>query len=335
MSALLLPPWIERALREALQIERSHALLIAGPAGLGQFELVQALMAAWLCEDHAPGTPACGRCAACHLVGNRSHPDATWLLPAARRVALGWEALEESSSKAKPSQEIRIDEVRAVLGFAQSTPARGIAKVIGVYPAEAMNTIAANALLKTLEEPGGVLRFAIATEALDELLPTVRSRCQILPLRLPPNDEAMAWLADHGVAEPAALLALAGGQVLRAQAWAAAGWDVAKLHALPRAVAQGDLGPWSAASPAQVIDLLQRLVHDLLAVVAGAPARYFAGVALPKVRHAAPLQQWAASLRDARQRSDHPLQWALWLEALGLEGQHALRAACQPINSGA
>ncbi|WP_164845923.1 DNA polymerase III subunit delta' [Inhella crocodyli] len=335
MSAVARPPWVERALREALQIQRSHALLIAGPSGLGQFELAQALMAAWLCEDHAPGSPACGHCAACHLVGQRSHPDATWLLPAARRVALGWEPVEESSSKAKPSQEIRIDEVRAVLGFAQSTPARGVAKVIGVFPAEAMNTIAANALLKTLEEPGGVLRFAIATEALDELLPTVRSRCQILPLRMPPREEAAAWLEAEGVKDAAALLTLAGGQVLRAQAWASAGWDVSKLHALPRAVAQGDLGAWSAATPAQLIDLLQRLVHDLLAVVAGAPAHYFAGVALPKVRHAAPLQRWAASLREARQRSDHPLQWALWLEALALEGQHALRAACQPINSAA
>lgn len=333
MTGLDLPPWIGRALQEALQIERSHALLIAGPSGLGQFELAQALMAAWLCEDHAPHTPACGRCAACHLVGNRSHPDAVWLLPAALRVALGWEALEESSSKAKPSQEIRIDEVRSVLSFAQSTPARGVAKVIGVYPAEAMNTIAANALLKTLEEPGGVLRFAIATEAVDELLPTVRSRCQIMPLHLPPVAEAVAWLTAHGVTEPDVLLALAGGQVFRAQAWAAAGWTAAKLHALPRALAQGDLGAWSAATPAQVIDLLQRLAHDLMSVVAGAAPRYFTGVPLPKVKHAAPLQRWAQGLRDARSRSDHPLQWALWLEALALEGQHALRAACQPINS--
>jgi DNA polymerase-3 subunit delta' len=324
---------VTRALAQALRMGSSHAVLIAGPAGLGQFEVVQGLMAAWLCEARGPQELACGRCAACHLVAQRTHPDAVWLVPAAWRVALGWEPLDDSPSKAKPSQEIRIDEVRAVLGFAQSTPARGMAKVIGVHPAEAMNTVAANALLKTLEEPGGVLRFALATEAAHDLLPTVRSRCQVVPMALPDPTEANAWLQTQGLEEPAPLLALAGGQVLRALGWARAGWTWAQLQGLARGVAQGDLSAWSSATPPQLIDLLQRLCHDLLAVVAGAPPRYFVAAPLPKVRHAEPLQQWAASLRDARAKSDHPLQWALWLEALAVEGQQALRGACQPLHS--
>jgi DNA polymerase-3 subunit delta' len=333
MEPAISPPWVHRALQQALQVERSHALLIAGPAGLGQFEVVQGLMAAWLCENRAPGALACGRCTACHLVLQRTHPDAAWLLPAAWRVALGWEPVEEGGSKAKPSQEIRIDEVRSALAFAQSTPARGVAKVIGVHPAEAMNTVAANALLKTLEEPGGVLRFALATEAANELLPTVRSRCQVVAMGMPAPAEAAHWLAEQGVLEPEALLALAGGQVLRALAWSRAGWRLAQLQALPRSLAQADLSAWSAATPAQLIDLLQRLCHDLLGLVAGAPPRFFVDVALPKVRHAKPLQQWASSLREAKSRSEHPVQWALWLEALAIEGQQALRAACQPLHS--
>ncbi len=330
------PPWIERALHQALQVQRSHALLVAGPPGLGQFDLAQSLMAAWLCEDHAPGTPACGQCPACHLVSQRSHPDAQWLVPAALRVALGWQAAEEGSGKAKPSKEIRIDEVRSVLGFAQTTPARGVAKVIGIQPAEAMNTISANALLKTLEEPGGVLRFAIATEALDQLLPTVRSRCQVLAVLPPTPDEALAWLEAEGVDDAPMLLALAGGQVMRARDWARAGLRAALVQQLPRALAQGDLSALADAPPAAVIDLLQRLVHDLLCAVHGAPARYFAGVALPKVRWPEPLQSWANHLQSARAQADHPLQAALWIEALGLQGQRALRLSCsasRPLHS--
>ncbi len=322
------PPWIERALLQALQIERSHALLVAGPAGLGQFELVQALMAAWLCENHAPGTPACGHCPACHLVSQRSHPDAQWLVPAAIRVQQGWQEADEGAGKAKPSKEIRIDEVRAVLSFAQSTRARGVAKVIGIHPAEAMNTISANALLKTLEEPGGVLRFAIATEALNELLPTVRSRCQILPVAPPSPEEALAWLQAQGIADAPVLLDLAGGQVMRARDWSASGLRAAQVQQLPRALAHGDLSALADAAPAAVIDLLQRLLHDLLCTVHGASPRYFAGVPLPKVRWAQPLQAWGRELAQARAQAEHPLQAALWIEALGLQGQHALRAAC-------
>ncbi|MGS0759021.1 DNA polymerase III subunit delta', partial [Roseateles sp. GG27B] len=70
---------------------------------------------------------------------------------------------EPKASKTKPSREIKIDAVRAMLAFSQVTSARGRAKVVVVYPAEALNTVAANALLKTLEEPAGLLRFVLAS----------------------------------------------------------------------------------------------------------------------------------------------------------------------------
>src|ERR1043165_3867367 len=103
------------------------------------------------------------------------------------------------AAKTKPSKEIKIEAVRQMLAFAQGSAARGRAKVVVVYPAEALNTIAANALLKTLEEPAGLLRFVLASAAPQQLLPTIRSRCQPLQMALPAREAAQAWLTAQGV----------------------------------------------------------------------------------------------------------------------------------------
>ena len=95
-------------------------------------------------------------------------------------------------SKAKPSKEIRVDAVRAAIEWGQKTSSRGGAKVILIHPAQAMNPTAANALLKTLEEPAGPLRLVLTTNDPEALLPTVRSRCQRLRLDLPPAAQALA-----------------------------------------------------------------------------------------------------------------------------------------------
>ncbi|HZE90255.1 MAG TPA: DNA polymerase III subunit delta', partial [Rhizobacter sp.] len=145
-------------LQNALRTQRGHALLIHGPQGIGQFELALTLAQAWLCETEPTAQP-CGVCASCRLVQARSHPDLLVLLPEALRESLGWDSGEEGAdaeakaSKAKPSKDIKVEAVRKAVGFAQSTSARGRAKVVLVHPAERMNAIAANTLLKTLEEP--------------------------------------------------------------------------------------------------------------------------------------------------------------------------------------
>ncbi|WP_393937458.1 hypothetical protein [Piscinibacter sakaiensis] len=111
------------------------------------------------------------------------------------REAWGWaaeEGGEARASKAKPSREIKVDAVRAAVAFAQSTASRGRSKVVLVHPAEDMNGIAANALLKTLEEPPGAARFILCSAAPAALLPTIRSRCQAVPLAPPPPDRSRA-----------------------------------------------------------------------------------------------------------------------------------------------
>ena len=107
------------------------------------------------------------------------------------------------------------------------------------------------------------------------------------------------------------------------------GLSAPRLAEFPRLVARGELGEFTAWKPRALIDLLQRLATDLLRVTAGAAPQYFEPAQLPKARQAAPLQAWAAELRGARSHAEHPLQWALWLEALGVGAQAALRQACR------
>ncbi|MBU2287041.1 MAG: DNA polymerase III subunit delta', partial [Gammaproteobacteria bacterium] len=222
MSDAALAPWLQKPLADLLR-QRGHAWILHGPSGMGQYALGLALAAAWLCErrqdaPHSP-SPACGVCASCHAIAVRTHADLCVLMPEVAMQALGWPLDEKSQSdiddkKRKPSREIRVEAMRDAVSFAQRTSARGLGKVVLVYPAERMNTITANALLKTLEEPVGDVRFVLATEAAWQLLPTIRSRCIGFGLPWPSTDEATAWLVGQGVnaKEAPGLLRAAGGR---------------------------------------------------------------------------------------------------------------------------
>jgi len=147
-------PWLEEPLRRGVSI-RSHAVLVHGSDGVGQFELALALAQAWLCEAEGAATRRpCGACASCRLVGAHSHPDLLVLVPEALREALGWEAAGtdgdepvEKAGKAKPSRDIKVEAVRQAVAFVQTTAARGRAKAVLLHPAERMNAISANTLL--------------------------------------------------------------------------------------------------------------------------------------------------------------------------------------------
>ena len=236
------------------------------------------------------------------------------------------DAAAEKSSKAKPSKEIKVEAVRAAVAFAQTTAARGRAKVLLVHPAERLNGIAANTLLKTLEEPPGVARFVLSSASPDALLPTIRSRCQMLSLGLPPAEVAVAWLRERGVAEPDVLLAAAGGAPQDVLEWAALGLDAALWARLPGLVAAGQAAPLAAWPLPRLVDALQKLCHDLMLTTAGAAPRYLPASALPAA--AAPLAAlaaWAEDLRRAARHAEHPWNAGLMAEALVLRGQQATR----------
>ncbi|MDC8785298.1 DNA polymerase III subunit delta' [Roseateles koreensis] len=331
-------PWLAQSLSQALATARSHALLVQGPSGVGQLDLALLLAQSWLCEQPTQSGErrgwACGQCASCKLFGSHTHPDFMLLVPEALREQIGWGADSEpgkdgeaKASKTKPSREIKIDAVRGLLSFAQATSARGRAKVVVVYPAEALNTVAANALLKTLEEPAGLLRFVLASSASESLLPTIRSRCQPVPLGLPDKAPCLQWLQEQGVEGADVLLAAAGGRPQEARDWFEAGLRATAWQQLPQRLARGEAAALSDWPQARAIDALQRLCHDLLRVTHGAEPTYFPKASLPQPKLAAPLHMWEASLRQSARHAEHPLNTGLLMESLFAQGQAALREA--------
>ena len=336
-------PWLNQPLQEALVQLHSHAVLLHGPEGVGQFDFAMGLARAWLCEQPrdsaAPAgafRPACGQCVSCRLLESGSHPDLMLVLPEALQASLGWagadvesEAEEKGGKARKPSQEIKVDAIRAVVQFAQHTASRGRAKVVVIHPVERMNLIAANTLLKTLEEPPGQVRFVLSGAALDQLLPTVRSRCQAWHLNLPAAEVAASWLAQQtgGLDAEAArvLLDAAGGQPLTARDRQAMGLDARAWPQIPQGVAQGLAGPMAQWPLPLVVETLQKLCHDLARVAVGASPRYFPAASLPPPPELSRLNQWGQELNKVSRHADHPWNLPLKLETLLLQARAILR----------
>ena len=317
-------PWLAEPAARAAALGQAHAVLVHGPAGAGHLALGLLLAQATLCEQppsHGAGATGlpCGRCRACHLVGTRVHPDLLIVIPDLLRVQLDWVDDEDSKlakAEAKPSKDIRVEQVRQAIAWAQQTSGRGQGKVMLVHPADALNGPAANALLKTLEEPPGRLRLLLTSADPERLLPTVRSRCQRLRLDLPATDAALAWLDGQGVTDATPLLRAAGGSPLEALAWAAEGWTAALLAELPRRVAAGDPGPLAGRAIPRVVDLLLRLAHDVQVQAAGGAPRFFAAAQLPPQADLPALRAWQAALLRAARHDEHPWNAGLLIESL-------------------
>ena len=336
MSIPALTPWLRQPLAELLR-QRGHAWLLQGPSGIGQYELALALAAAWLCEQPVQeGGAACGHCPSCHAIEVRTHADLCVLMPEVAMQELGWPLDEKAQAdiddkKRKASREIRVEAMRDAVGFAQRTSARGRGKVVLVYPAERMNTITANALLKTLEEPVGDVRFVLASEAAWQLLPTIRSRCLGFTLPWPETAEAEAWLAQQDVpaADAAALLRAAGGRPSDALRLARSGQSPKAWSLLPKAISRGDVGALADHAPAQAVGALQKLCHDLMAVGNGAEPRFFEAADLPAAPSRLALARWSKSLANAARTAEHPFNAGLMLEALVSEARSTLNSAAR------
>ncbi|WHZ11669.1 MAG: DNA polymerase III delta prime subunit [Burkholderiaceae bacterium] len=326
-------PWLQQQFA-LLLAQRGHAWLLHGPSGLGQYPLGLALVRAWLCDEPiAEG--ACGRCASCHAVDVRSHADLCVLMPETLMLELGWplgekEQTEIDNKKRKPSREIRIDAMRGAIEFTQRTSARGRGKAVLVVPAERMNATAANALLKTLEEPPGDTRFVLASHAAHALLPTVRSRCLGHAMTWPEPAAALAWLQQQGMdpAQGAAALRAAGGRPHEALARLQSGFDGRAWARWPQALARGDARVMADWTPAQAVDALQKLCHDLLARSVGAAPRFFEPADLPNLSAArvAALTGWAKALAQTARHIDHPLQPGLLQDDLVSQARQALNS---------
>ena len=362
-----LAPWLQTQL-ESLLIQRGHAWLLSGPSGLGQFELALALATTWLCEQPT-AQGACGHCGSCHAVEVHTHADLCMLLPETLSLSLGWPLDEKTQDdldgkKRKPSKEIKVDAAREAVSFTQFTRSRGTTKVILVFPAERMNHITANTLLKTLEEPPGAVKFILATEAAHQLLPTIRSRCLGHTMMWPNFEQALSWLGreivrignaenkpQKSVHPPEAddlktLMRRAGGRPADVLNWmknSSAADAARQWHDLPKAMLRGDVGALADWSPAMAVDALQKLCHDMWAIEVGAAPRFFSvrdlaeipektslktGRASQDLAEMGPhaLASWSRDLSDIARTVDHPYNPGLLIESLVSRAKTALTA---------
>ncbi len=306
-----------------------HALLLCGRPGIGKFDLAVAFAASLLCEQPRDSGEACGHCQPCCWVTLGNHPDLRLLQPQSFASFAGnADEGDDPLAAKKPSQQITIDQVRALDDFLHVGTHRHGARVILLNPAEAMNRATANALLKSLEEPVPGTLFILTTSDPYRLLPTIRSRCQTINAPLPPKASAAAWLRDAGVGEPGDWLALAGGAPLLALALHSSG-EGGLVEALVAEVSGGaGVDPLASAAALErviktekrpvplrrLIEWAQKWLFDLLLATEALPPRYF-------------LRQ-AALLRDLASRTDDRRILAFSRKALQYKAQCE-----QPLNN--
>lgn len=211
-GAVTLPPllpWQAAGMMQLLATREAlpHGLLLAGRAGHGNSTFALHLARALLCEAPRPDGAACGACPSCHFCALGHHPDLRVVVP-----------LEEpdKDGQNRRAEWITIAQVRETIAFVQLTSHRQRAKVVVVDPAERLNAEAANALLKTLEEPPPGTWLLLVSSRPARLPATIRSRCRRVACPAADLAHAVGWLESEGVAGAALIAAQAGGAPLRA-----------------------------------------------------------------------------------------------------------------------
>lgn len=200
--------WAVEMLRRDVAQERvRHAYLVTGPAGIGKRTLVADFARALLCQA---ADPPCGQCRNCQLAARDRHPDLLTVEPV-------------MSGKSVRAAKIKIEPVRDVINALSLKPVEARRRVARLLRFDTANGEAMNAFLKTLEEPPGQTVILLTAERADDLLPTIVSRCAVVPLRPLALDTVRTALITNWLvpAERADLLAhLAQGRL---------GWAV-RMH---------------------------------------------------------------------------------------------------------
>ncbi len=300
---------------ETVRQRPASALLISGPPNADLLGFALEWAAADLCEHPMADGSACGACPSCGWVSQGQHPDLRVVQSDANEeegAALSGETLEamgeggsgSTESDKKASKEIRIDQIRGLATFAQVSSHRGGRRYVVLGPVADMNFAAANALLKTLEEPADGLRFVLFADRLEGVPKTILSRCRRLHLHL-----------DAG---------LVAQQVL--QASGVGGWLLPMLRQADRADPLGWAQTAGKADVREVLEHCQFWLTDLQRVSLGLPPKVFGDCAPDLSRQAQSLGRLpGGDLRLAHQlcvlqgmtrSADHPLNPRLVFESI-------------------
>ncbi|HET7361962.1 MAG TPA: DNA polymerase III subunit delta' [Burkholderiales bacterium] len=302
-------PWNE-PIFEALKRTRKrlpHALLIHGPRGVGKLALAERLAQFLLCEHAEPDARPCGKCDGCRWYLGGNHPDFRRLEPEAIAKIPPVDAEEEEGSEAparrtkQPSLFITVEQVRSLAGFLNLRSHRGALRVALLHPAEDLyQPNAANALLKSLEEPPAGAIFILVSHRPARLLPTVRSRCVAVPVPIPPQDVALRWLAGQGVQNAERWLAFAGGAPLQALAYAAESLNWERLLKSPQPVDDRE-------SLERLAEALQKIAYDRVFSAFGLPPKYRTGAPPASAAKARVWLAYAREMGENRVLTRHPL----------------------------
>jgi len=314
----LSPLWI-RLLRMRQRLP--HALLLAGPKGVGKLELAQAWAQTLLCEQPRGDGEACGSCEGCHWFSADTHPDFMHLTLLEKETREG---------DVRIATEISVEQARQAVDFVQLSTYRAGHRLVLVEPAEALNTASANALLKVLEEPPINTVFVLVSHQPHQLPPTILSRCHKLEAGLPDKAMLQDWLNQNGLQERA--LAWVSGAPLAALEARDDGGSGDPHHGAGRPGRGGTPGRRGAGGSLEQAGVRAHLASGKLQVAAG-PAVLFAGR-----QGGASIRDYEAALSELAQRAspeklldlarreseagrwvDHPLNRQMVMEAWLIE----------------
>jgi len=319
--------WIESVWQQlvARLDELPHALLVHGPRGIGKLELARRFGQLILCETPGAREP-CGQCEGCRWFAAGQHPDYRQIEPEALAVPpVSLDGAAPGPKTAKPSTEIKIDQVRDLAQFVNIGSHRGRRRVALFHPAEEMNQNAANALLKSLEEPPSTACFILVSNRPQRLLPTIRSRCVNVSVPLPNRGMAEAWLEQTQIPLAGDWLAFAGGAPLLAKEYAtsAYGERLTKLMKLLRHGDRDGLLSWPATQREDMemlAEVLQKWAYDQVFLCFSGQSRFFRGLAsAPGTVPTHGCLAWLRFAREAgrfRAQARHPLNPRLFAAQL-------------------
>lgn len=183
MSNNSLHPWLEKYWQQVLSLKEQarlpHALMLRGADGLGIEQLASVIGTSLLCKEPTAEGYSCGYCSDCRLVDAGTHPDYHFV------------------TVAEDKKLISVAQIRELVKVCRERPHQGGYRVVIIEPCASMNTSAANALLKTLEEPGDNTLLVLVSSSTNSLPATIRSRCQLMSIDVPTETEGMNWLVEH------------------------------------------------------------------------------------------------------------------------------------------
>ena len=331
----------------------SHATIFHGQEGLGHLDFALNMAKAKLCESQTESKP-CHQCEACRWFDTGSHPDFQGLLPEDLQSLLPHDNLiddvgeevviknistNDDKADKKLSQVIKVAHIRSMIDSLGTASYRSGQRVVLLGPLESLEPISANTLLKTLEEPPENTIFLLFTYRLDRILPTIKSRCRLIAMPKPSEEDALAWLSSQVASANLeidsqnllAILREEGGAPARA--WQRI-FDLEEqsyqesLQQLLHGLGQGRQVEWIKLSESinkvplrEILILLQKWLYDLLLFRTVGYAKFYPQTqvlisACAAKANTAKLREFLKAVSDSRKSENHPLANRVQIESL-------------------